>query len=72
MTPQEIKDELIRLGWEDTDIHVIKEYNKLNFVYHKYRGRLIVYKDGDAVLRLLEPTNDRIKALIFGLTGETL
>jgi hypothetical protein len=71
MTPQEIKGELIKMNWEDNQSYLYKSIDKdVNLYYNDY-GNIIIELAYDSFVVEL-PTLERIKGLVFGLTGEEM
>lgn len=74
MSNEEIKNELIKMGWENNNIHnanVSLSSNGYYFVYWHDEGTLSIIHNLDTIM-VLDITLDRIKSLIYGLTGEKI
>ena len=69
MTPQEIKDELIKLGFTESTECVYKKIGDYEFIY-LLQGSFDVYSlKNQETINIELITIDRIKALIFGIVG---
>lgn len=69
MTPQDIKDELIRLGWSKIPYGATIETKNIYFRYDTEGNDLTIRYDGQWIY-IESPTIERIKALIYGMTGK--
>jgi len=70
MTPKQIKEELIKMGWEDNLSECTqKMFSDDLIILYDMRGYLLLELSYDSLV-IKSPTLPQIKALIFGLTGE--
>ena len=70
MTPKEIKNELVKMGFVDDIYGIVIEIENCYFRYTD-DGKLFIVHDPNSTERILieNPTFERIEALVFGLTA---
>jgi hypothetical protein len=71
MSNEELKEELINMGWKKIGMSMSKKINNFDF-WVSYDCLTVDNLDTDVSFIIHNITIDRIKALVYGLTGEKI